>query len=50
MAKQENSVNTENVEKDTLDGKAVDNTQTDNELPKRLTKMQIAQKIMTKKK
>ena len=30
MAKQENSVNTENVEKDTLDGKAVDNTQTDN--------------------
>ena len=38
MAKQENSVNTENVEKDTLDGKAVDNTQTDNETAKETDK------------
>ena len=31
MAKQENSVNTENLEKETLDGNTACNTQTDSE-------------------
>lgn len=38
MAKQENSVNTENLEKETLDSNTVDNTQTDNETAKETDK------------